>query len=322
MRLERTVAGVRDALAAHRAETVALVPTMGAFHEGHLSLFRAAREEADVVVVSLFVNPAQFGPTEDFARYPRSPEADRLRCAEAGADLIFAPTVETMYPRGPISAYVEVPGLSDVLEGASRPGHFRGVATVVMKLLQIVGPDLATFGRKDYQQLLVIRRMVEDLDVPVRIRDVATVRETFSGWLHFFVFWGFTVLGLQIMTMFGRAYSDHFYVPLFSPNLLGGPYMLVRDLFEAPRVQPLERRVRRHHRYSRGRGRGRRDPRPVRARVLPPDRRRRVARAPAGRLHEGRHVRRADRHRRLLRGHPRRAQLRGQGRGILHREAG
>jgi pantoate--beta-alanine ligase len=174
-----SIAEVRCAVRAARAEgrAVGLVPTMGALHAGHARLIQECRRASGSVVVSIFVNPTQFGPAEDFARYPRTPEADRVLCAEAGADLIFAPTAAEIYPRGPSATAVEVPGLSDVLEGASRPGHFRGVATVVLKLLQIVGPDLAVFGQKDYQQLLVIRRMVEDLDVPVVIQGVATVRE-------------------------------------------------------------------------------------------------------------------------------------------------
>jgi pantoate--beta-alanine ligase len=174
-----TIEGVRQAIAAARANgrIVGFVPTMGALHAGHVRLIEAAGAESAFVVVSIFVNPTQFGPNEDYPRYPRTPEADRLRCAEGGAALIFAPTVEAMYPRGQSATYVEVPGLSDVLEGAIRPGHFRGVATVVLKLLNIVEPDRAFFGEKDYQQLLVIRRLVADLDVPVEIRGVATVRE-------------------------------------------------------------------------------------------------------------------------------------------------
>ena len=129
------------------------------------------------MVVSIFVNPTQFGPTEDFRRYPRTWEADLDLCHQGGARVIFAPSVEEIYPGGPTSTFVEVPALSDRLEGASRPGHFRGVATVVLKLFNIVGPDLAFFGTKDYQQLQVIRRMVADLDVPVEIRPVLTVRE-------------------------------------------------------------------------------------------------------------------------------------------------
>jgi pantoate--beta-alanine ligase len=158
-------------------KVVGLVPTMGALHDGHVRLIEACRREASFVVVSIFVNPTQFGPHEDFARYPRTLEADRERCALGGADAIFAPRVETMYPTGSLGTFVEVPGLSDVLEGASRPGHFRGVATVVLKLFEIVGPDLACFGEKDYQQLQVIRRMVAELDVPVAIRGIPTVRE-------------------------------------------------------------------------------------------------------------------------------------------------
>jgi pantoate--beta-alanine ligase len=157
--------------------SIGLVPTMGALHAGHLRLVEEARAASGLVVVSIFVNPTQFGPNEDFRRYPRSLEADLELCARGGADLIFAPAVEEMYPDGPSSTFVEVPSLSDRLEGASRPGHFRGVATVVLKLFTIVGPDLAFFGAKDYQQLQVIRRMVADLDVPVEVRAVPTVRE-------------------------------------------------------------------------------------------------------------------------------------------------
>ncbi|HWE39037.1 MAG TPA: pantoate--beta-alanine ligase [Isosphaeraceae bacterium] len=174
-----TIADVRRAVRSARAEgkVVGLVPTMGALHDGHGRLIEECRREADFVVVSIFVNPAQFGPNEDYRRYPRPLDDDLARSASAGAALAFTPTAGEMYPTGSLSTYVEVPGLSDVLEGASRPGHFRGVATVVLKLFQIVGPDLATFGRKDFQQLLVIRRMVADLDVPVRIQAVDTVRE-------------------------------------------------------------------------------------------------------------------------------------------------
>ena len=174
-----SIDAVRGAVRVARAgrQVVGLVPTMGALHEGHARLIEACRAEAPFVVVSVFVNPTQFGPGEDFARYPRSPEADRRVCGDAGATVIFAPGVETMYPGGPAATFVEVPGLTDVLEGASRPGHFRGVATVVLKLLNIVGPDVAYFGEKDYQQLRVVRRMVADLDVPVTIRGVPTVRE-------------------------------------------------------------------------------------------------------------------------------------------------
>lgn len=160
-----------------RGQVVALVPTMGALHDGHVRLIEQARREADCVVVSIFVNPTQFGPTEDLARYPRTPDDDRRRCAEGGATLIFAPEPASIYPPDSTGTFVEVPALSRVLEGASRPTHFNGVTTVVMKLFQIVGPDLAFFGRKDYQQLALIERMVDDLNVPVTIRPVDTVRE-------------------------------------------------------------------------------------------------------------------------------------------------
>jgi pantoate--beta-alanine ligase len=150
---------------------------MGALHDGHVRLIERCRAEAGLVVVSIFVNPTQFGPNEDFTRYPRTLEQDLRRCAEAGADLVFAPDASVMYPRSTPATYVEVPGLSDVLEGASRPGHFRGVATVVLKLFTIVAPDLAYFGEKDYQQQLVIRRMVGDLNLPVEVRTVPTFRE-------------------------------------------------------------------------------------------------------------------------------------------------
>lgn len=174
-----TISDVRQAVRTARSEgrTIGLVPTMGALHEGHVRLIEAARRDAGFVVVSIFVNPTQFGPSEDYARYPRTLDDDCRRAAEGGATLIFAPDVAEVYPNGLQSTYIEVPGLSDCLEGAHRPGHFRGVATVVLKLLQIVGPDMAHFGQKDYQQLLVIRRMVADLNVPVLIQSVPTVRE-------------------------------------------------------------------------------------------------------------------------------------------------
>ncbi|MCA1686067.1 MAG: pantoate--beta-alanine ligase [Planctomycetia bacterium] len=157
---------------------VGLVPTMGALHEGHARLVECCRAEAGFVVVSVFVNPTQFGPTEDFARYPRTLDDDLRRCESAGADLVFAPDAATMYPRDQDAmAYVEVPGLSGVLEGAVRPGHFRGVTTVVMKLFAITQPHVAFFGAKDFQQQLLIRRMVDDLNVPVAVRTVETVRE-------------------------------------------------------------------------------------------------------------------------------------------------
>src|SRR5438067_699045 len=173
-----TVAEVRAVIEAVRRQgkTVGLVPTMGALHEGHAALVRAARRASDFVVVSIFVNPAQFGPKEDVARYPRAPEADQKLCTEAGADLVFAPAVGEVYPEHSVT-FVEVKGLGEVLEGASRPGHFRGVCTVVLKLFNIVRPDAAHFGAKDFQQARIIRQIVRDLNVPVEVRVEPTVRE-------------------------------------------------------------------------------------------------------------------------------------------------
>ena len=157
---------------------VGFVPTMGNLHAGHFSLVELARRHAERVVVSVFVNPTQFGPNEDFDRYPRTPDADAAGLAEAGADAVWMPSVETMYPHGADAAVqVRVPGITGVLEGAHRPGHFDGVATVVARLLNQVQPDVAVFGRKDYQQLAVIRYLVEDLAMPVRIEAGATLRE-------------------------------------------------------------------------------------------------------------------------------------------------
>jgi pantoate--beta-alanine ligase len=179
MRTIRTVAEMRAWLGNARAEgrTVGLVPTMGAFHAGHHSLMRAAREEQDSVVVSLFVNPAQFNDTRDLDAYPRTEANDAADAAELGVDVLFAPPVTEIYPDG-FATTVEVAGLSEVLEGAERgPGHFAGVCTVVNKLLNIVGPDVAYFGQKDAQQVAVVKRMVRDLDMPVRIEVLPTVRE-------------------------------------------------------------------------------------------------------------------------------------------------
>jgi pantoate--beta-alanine ligase len=162
--------------ARERGQRVGLVPTMGALHAGHVELIKRCRDQTDFVVVSIFVNPTQFGAGEDFGRYPRPLEHDLRQCESAGVDLVFAPSVPTVYPHGPSSTFVEVPGLSDVLEGASRPGHFRGVTTVVLKLFEFVRPDLAIFGQKDFQQQAVIRRMVEDLHVPVELAVIPTVR--------------------------------------------------------------------------------------------------------------------------------------------------
>ena len=173
-----TVSEVRAALDGARARgaTVGLVPTMGALHEGHLSLVRTARLENDVVVVSVFVNPTQFGPNEDLERYPRDLDGDRQLCEAVGADLIFSPGAKEMYPEG-FATWVDVEGLTSGLCARSRPGHFRGVCTVVTKLLQICGPDRAYFGDKDAQQLAVIRRMVRDLNMRVEIVPCPTVRE-------------------------------------------------------------------------------------------------------------------------------------------------
>jgi pantoate--beta-alanine ligase len=177
----RTITELRAALAAPRAagRVVGLVPTMGALHEGHLGLLRQARADCDVVVMSLFVNPTQFGPGEDFERYPRDAERDAEEAAAEGVDLLFAPPAGEIYPDG-FATTVTVRGVSEVLCGApaSRgPGHFDGVATVVAKLFAICVPDVAYFGQKDYQQTIVIKRMAADLDLPVRIEVCPTVRE-------------------------------------------------------------------------------------------------------------------------------------------------
>ncbi len=157
-------------------KTIGFVPTMGFLHEGHISLMRSARAENDLLVVSIFVNPTQFGRNEDFGSYPRDPESDSAKCAGVGTDAIFMPGPDDIY--GPdYQTYVEVEKVSGPLCGASRPGHFRGVATVVLKLFNIVQPTAAYFGRKDYQQLQVIKTMVRDLDLGVRIVPCATVRE-------------------------------------------------------------------------------------------------------------------------------------------------
>jgi pantoate--beta-alanine ligase len=175
--LVRTEDELRQALTeARRRLTVGLVPTMGALHEGHLSLIRASRGRDDFVVVSIFVNPTQFGPHEDLARYPRPLAQDLALCAGAGVDLVFHPEPAAMYPPGFCTA-VETTELQDVLEGASRPGHFRGVCTVVLKLFNLVRPDRAYFGQKDAQQAVLVRRMVRDLNVPVEVFVGPTVRE-------------------------------------------------------------------------------------------------------------------------------------------------
>jgi pantoate--beta-alanine ligase len=172
----RTIAAVREALEPFRGSTIALVPTMGAFHEGHLSLFRAARADADCVVTSLFVNPAQFSDGADLNGYPRDEECDARLAADAGVDVLFAPNADEMYPPG-YETWVEVEELGARLEGAHRPGHFRGVATVCLKLFNIVQPQLAYFGQKDAQQVAVLRRMIRDLDLELELRVVPTVRD-------------------------------------------------------------------------------------------------------------------------------------------------
>jgi pantoate--beta-alanine ligase len=179
MKILRTISEVRSAVRDARAagRTVGLVPTMGAFHEGHLSLMRAACEATDVVVVSLFVNPTQFGPTEDLAAYPRDEASDAALAEQQGVDILFAPEPAEIYPDG-FATNIHVAGVTDVLDGASRGAfHFDGVATVVTKLFGIVRPDVAFFGQKDAQQVLVIRRVVRDLDLDVRIEACPIVRE-------------------------------------------------------------------------------------------------------------------------------------------------
>jgi pantoate--beta-alanine ligase len=179
MKTVRTIADLRDALVpARRAgRTIGLVPTMGALHDGHLSLMRHARQQCDVVVVSLFVNPAQFNEAPDLERYPRDEASDSLLAAETGADYLFAPNTAEIYPDG-FATTVSVEGLTDRLEGAQRGrSHFDGVTTVVAKLLHIVGPDRGYFGQKDAQQAAVIKRMVRDLDIPVELAVCPTVRE-------------------------------------------------------------------------------------------------------------------------------------------------
>jgi pantoate--beta-alanine ligase len=179
MRTVRTIPELREALAPHRraGRCIGLVPTMGAFHEGHLSLMRRARGESAVVVVSLFVNPTQFRPGEDLSAYPRDEAADSAAAEALGVDVLFAPAPDEVYPPG-FSTEVRVGGVTDPLEGANRgPEHFHGVTTVVTKLFNMVGPDVAYFGQKDAQQAVVIRKLVRDLDLPVRIEVCPTVRE-------------------------------------------------------------------------------------------------------------------------------------------------
>jgi pantoate--beta-alanine ligase len=179
MQVVTTIAETRAALRELRARqgTVGLVPTMGALHAGHISLIRASRAQCNVTVASIFVNPTQFGPNEDFSKYPRTFDEDCRLLEQEGVDLLFAPAAVEMYPPG-ASTIVEVEGISDRLDGVSRPGHFRGVATVVAKLFHIVGPDRAFFGQKDAAQVAVLRSMVRDLNFPLEIVVCPTVRET------------------------------------------------------------------------------------------------------------------------------------------------
>lgn len=173
-----TIAEVRSAVRSARTagKRIGFVPTMGALHAGHAELIRVAKKQTDFVVVSVFVNPTQFGPNEDFAKYPRTLDDDRRISAEAGGDLVFAPTAAEMYPPNAVT-FVEVPGWDAVLDGPHRPGHFRGVCTVVLKLFNIVQPDVAVFGAKDAQQSIILRKLVADLNVPVEMVVAPTVRE-------------------------------------------------------------------------------------------------------------------------------------------------
>lgn len=178
MEIVTTIAALRQKLAPHRraGQTIGFVPTMGYLHQGHLSLVGRAKSENDVTVVSIFVNPLQFGKNEDLEKYPRDLARDSAMLEDAGVDYLFAPGVEDMYPE-PMQTVVDLPKLGSELEGEARPGHFAGVATVVTKLFNIVQPDAAYFGEKDYQQVTIIQKMVEDLAQPVRVVPVATVRE-------------------------------------------------------------------------------------------------------------------------------------------------
>lgn len=176
MKVARTIADARALLAPLRAGSLGLVPTMGALHDGHVALLRAARTENDAVVMSLFVNPAQFGESADLSRYPRDEPRDLEVARAEGVDLVFAPSAEEMYPPG-FQTWVDVTELGAILEGRFRPGHFRGVATVVLKLLNVTRPTRVYFGQKDAQQVAVIRRMLRDLAVEVELRAIPTVRD-------------------------------------------------------------------------------------------------------------------------------------------------
>ena len=176
MKVARTIAAARAELSAHDDGTVGLVPTMGSLHAGHVSLLRTARSECETVVMSLFVNPAQFGDRADLAAYPRDEESDLAVAYDAGVDLVFAPSTEEMYPPG-FQTWVDVTELGAILEGEHRPGHFRGVATIVLKLLTVVRPDRVYFGQKDAQQVEIVRRLIHDLALEVEVRVLPVVRD-------------------------------------------------------------------------------------------------------------------------------------------------
>lgn len=178
MKIINNIKELKTEIAVHRkaGRTIGLVPTMGYLHEGHVSLAKASRRDNDVTVMSIFVNPAQFGVNEDFDTYPRDLEGDSQKAGGAGTDILFAPPVGEMYPGG-YGSYVEVTGITDTMDGSSRPGHFKGVATVVAKLFNIVGPDRAYFGQKDAQQVAVVRKMVRELNMDIEIMACPIVRE-------------------------------------------------------------------------------------------------------------------------------------------------
>ena len=183
MQILQTIKETRQACATARETaakhtTFGLVPTMGALHEGHLSLIREAKKQCDIVVATIFVNPTQFGPNEDFSCYPRTFASDCALLEADGVDILFAPAVEEIYPTGTSRTFIEVPGISDRLDGRSRPGHFRGVATVVAKLFHIVSPDFAYFGQKDAAQVAILRAMVKDLNFPLELVVCPTVRDS------------------------------------------------------------------------------------------------------------------------------------------------
>jgi len=179
MKLIRSIRKIQETLNREKkkSKSIGFIPTMGYLHEGHLSLIRRGRKETDIVVVSIFVNPTQFGPREDYKRYPRNLRKDLKLCEEEGVDYVFSPSVKSIYPKG-YSTYVSVEGLTENLCGKFRPGHFRGVTTVVTKLFNIVKPDAAYFGQKDAQQAIVIRRMADDLNMNINIKILPTVRES------------------------------------------------------------------------------------------------------------------------------------------------